>query len=264
MFLTDSHCHLDQLDYCSIHKNTSDVLKKATTRDVLLFLTVAVTLENYKKKVSTIKHDRVFHSCGVHPLYTNNTYSFSDLLTLSSSKKVIAIGETGLDYFHSKQKIQQQKSFCKHILVARQLKKPVIVHNRNANQDTISFLKKEQAIDCGGILHCFTGTKDTAKKALDLGFYISFSGIVTFKNSYDLREILRYIPLNKLLLETDCPYLSPVPNRNKENHPAFLRDIAEYIAFLKEIKVELLAEETTKNFSRLFKININKNILLRV
>src|SRR5471030_2223326 len=168
------------------------------------------------------------------------------------------MGETGLDYFYQKEDHQlklQQDSFRHHIRVGRELNKPVIVHTRDARQDTLDILKEEIAGECGGVLHCFTEDLPTAEFLLDLGFYISFSGIVTFKNAEALREAARYVPLERLLVETDSPYLAPVPYRGKENQPAYVRDVADYMATLKGITVEQLAAATTANFGRLFHVD---------
>jgi TatD DNase family protein len=150
----------------------------------------------------------------------------------------------------------QQESFRQHIRIGRDLNKPVIVHTRDAREDTLAILREENAQDCGGVLHCFTEDLPTAKALLDLGFYISFSGIVTFRNAEPLREVARYVPLDRMLVETDSPYLAPVPHRGKENQPAYVRDVAEYLAVLKGVSLENLAQATTANFSRLFHIEL--------
>ncbi len=163
------------------------------------------------------------------------------------------MGETGLDYFYSPDnKLTQQQAFISHIAVARELNKPLIVHTRDARQDTLALLKAEQANDCGGVLHCFTEDWDTAKAALDLGFYISFSGIMTFRNADVLRDVVKQVPLDRLLIETDSPYLAPVPHRGKTNQPAYVSAVAAAVASLKQVSVEELAHQTTANFFRLF------------
>lgn len=163
------------------------------------------------------------------------------------------MGETGLDYFYQKDNIPlQQESFRQHIRIGRELHKPVIVHTRDARQDTLDILREEQVHECGGVLHCFTEDQDTARQLLDMGFYISFSGIVTFRNAAALREVARYVPIDRMLVETDSPYLAPVPHRGKENQPAYVRDVAEYLAVLKGMTPEALAQQTTDNFVSLF------------
>lgn len=176
---------------------------------------------------------------------------------LAAAEQVVALGETGLDYFYQKDNLElQQDSFREHIRIGRDLNKPVIVHTRDARADTLAILREENAQDCGGVLHCFTEDLATAEALLDLGFYISFSGIVTFRNAEQLREVARYVPLDRILVETDSPYLAPVPHRGKENQPAYVRDVAEYMAVLKGVSLEQLAEATTANFSRLFHLDL--------
>lgn len=258
MFLVDSHCHLDGLDYQSLHKNVDDVLKKAAAREVKFCLAVATTLEGYQSMRQLVgERNDVAFSCGVHPLHQDKAYSIDALRNLAAEPGVVAMGETGLDYFYTPEtKQQQQTSFRYHIQVGRELKKPVIVHTRDARADTLAILQEEQVMDCGGVLHCFTEDKATAAALLDMGFYISFSGILTFRNAEDLRDVARYVPLDRLLIETDSPYLAPVPHRGKENQPAMVRDIAEYMAVLKGISLEQLATATTRNFSHLFGVSL--------
>lgn len=259
MFLVDSHCHLDSLDYATLHGNLDNVLVKARERDVKFMLAVATTLPGYRAMAEMIgDRPEVAFSCGVHPLNIDDGYDFDELRTLAADPRVVAMGETGLDYFYQKEPAQlklQQDSFRHHIRVGRELNKPVIVHTRDARQDTLDILHEEKAGECGGVLHCFTEDRATAEVLLDLGFYISFSGIVTFRNAEQLREAARYVPLDRLLIETDSPYLAPVPHRGKENQPAYVRDVAEYLAVLKGVSLETLAEMTTANFSKLFHVD---------
>lgn len=167
----------------------------------------------------------------------------------------MALGETGLDYYYQQENAALQREiFREHIRIGRQVNKPVIVHTRSAREDTLSILKEENVQDCGGVLHCFTEDKETATALLDLGMYISFSGIVTFRNAEQIREVARIVPLDRILVETDSPYLAPVPHRGKENQPAYVRDVAEYMAVLKGVSVEELAQQTTRNFAKLFHI----------
>ena len=176
---------------------------------------------------------------------------------MAQDPKVIAIGEIGLDYYYSAEnKAAQQAVFASQIDVAKQLNKPVIIHTREAREDTIRLLRDNQAEKCGGVLHCFTENYDMAKQALDLGFYISISGIITFKNAEELRDVVRKLPLDRLLVETDSPYLAPVPYRGKQNPPAYTREVCEYVAALKGVSVEEMAQITTQNFERLFKIQV--------
>lgn len=257
MFLVDSHCHLDSLDYQTLHKDVDEVLEKAAARDVKFCLAVATTLEEYQTMRQLVgERDNVAFSCGVHPLNQDKAYPIEELRRLAAEPGVIAMGETGLDYFYTPEtKAQQQTSFRYHIQVGRELNKPVIVHTRDARADTLAILKEEQVMDCGGVLHCFTEDRATAERLLDMGFYISFSGIITFRNAEALRDVARYVPLDRLLIETDSPYLTPVPHRGKENQPAMVRDIAEYMAVLKGVSTEQLADLTTRNFSNLFGVS---------
>lgn len=258
MLLVDSHCHLDGLDYDTLHQNVDDVLAKAQARDVGYLLAVATTLPGYQAMTQLIgKRDNVAFSCGVHPLNLEGGYDYAELRRLAAAEQVVALGETGLDYFYQKDNwALQQESFREHIRVGRALNKPVIVHTRDAREDTLNILREENAQDCRGVLHCFTEDLPTAQVLLDMGFYISFSGIVTFRNAEQLRNVARYVPLDRLLVETDSPYLAPVPHRGKENQPAYVRDVAEYLAVLKGVSLEQLAEATTANFSHLFHIKL--------
>lgn len=257
MLLVDSHCHLDSLDYKNLHKNVADVLLKARQRDVKFVLSVATSLEGFQNLFSLIgERNDVAFSCGAHPLNLDQHYDAEQLQQLCRLEKVIALGETGLDYHYASDHMKlQQKIFREHIMVGRQLNKPVIVHTRDAFKDTLAILKEEKAQDCGGVLHCFTEDKTAAQQLLDLGLYISFSGIVTFRKAPELRDVVRYIPVNRMLIETDSPYLAPVPYRGKENQPAYVREIAEYIAELKNMDLETLAGTTTNNFAQLFHLN---------
>lgn len=260
MFLVDSHCHLDGLNYETLHKDIDDVVAKAAARDVKFMLAVATTLPGFKAMAQLLgDRPNIAWSCGVHPLNQEDEWDFAELAPLAADPRVIAMGETGLDYYYQQEtKARQQASFREHIRVGRQLNKPVIVHTRDAREDTLAILREEQAEECSGVLHCFTEDRETAAKLLDMGFYISFSGIVTFRNAEALREAARYVPLDRMLVETDSPYLAPVPHRGKENQPAFTRDVAEYMAVLKGVNLETLAQTTTENFSRLFHVPMSR------
>ncbi|WP_109409376.1 metal-dependent hydrolase [Proteus genomosp. 4] len=256
MFLVDSHCHLDSLDYEKLHENIDDVVEKAQQRDVQYMLAVATTLPGFKNMRELIgKRDNIAFSCGIHPLNLDEGYDVEELALLAAAPDVVALGETGLDYYYQQENAALQREiFREHIRIGRQVNKPVIVHTRSAREDTLSILKEENVQDCGGVLHCFTEDKETATALLDLGMYISFSGIVTFRNAEQIREAARIVPLDRILVETDSPYLAPVPHRGKENQPAYVRDVAEYMAVLKGVSVEELAQQTTRNFAKLFHI----------
>lgn len=259
MFIVDSHCHLDALDYENLHTDIADVVDKAKQRDVKHLLAVGVTLKRFEQAYAQLAlFKEVSLACGVHPLdLAEEPFDYQRLLRLAQDEKVVAIGETGLDYYYSiENKALQQSVFAQQIEIANQLSKPVIVHTRSAREDTIAILRENNAQKCGGVLHCFTENWGMAKQALDLGFYISISGIITFKNAQELRDVVRQVPLERLLVETDSPYLAPVPYRGKQNQPAYTREVCEYVATLKGLSAEDFAQITTQNFERLFKINV--------
>lgn len=260
MFIVDSHCHLDGLDYEKHHRDLDDVIAKAAARDVKFMLAIATTLPGFHTLKSLVgDRKNIALSCGVHPLNQEEEYDFAELRALAAHPRVVAMGETGLDYFYQKEtKARQQASFREHIRVGRDLNKPVIVHTRDAREDTLAILQEEKADECGGVLHCFTEDRETAEKLLDMGFYISFSGIATFRNAEQIRDAARYVPLDRMLVETDSPYLAPVPHRGKENQPAYTRDVAEYMAVVKGVSIEEMAQATTENFSRLFHVPMSR------
>ncbi|UDG80813.1 putative metal-dependent hydrolase YcfH [Candidatus Hartigia pinicola] len=263
MFIVDSHCHLDCLDYEVLHINIDDVINKASLRDVKCILAVSTTLNGFDSlKVLIKKFDNIVLSCGIHPLNLNELDDFSRLESMAVCETSIALGETGLDYFSQKENfLFQKEAFRQHIRIARQVNKPIIVHTRHAKKDTLSILREEHVYDCGGVLHCFTEDKETASTLLDLGMYISFSGIITFRNAEKIREVVKFVPFDRILVETDSPYLSPTPHRGKENQPAYARDIVECIGILKGVSTEDVAQITTKNFNDLFHLNIGSTKL---
>ncbi|KAF6667332.1 metal-dependent hydrolase [Pantoea sp. EKM101V] len=260
MFIVDSHCHLDGLDYEKNHRDLDDVLAKAAARDVKFMLAIATTLPGFHTLKQLVgERKNIALSCGVHPLNQEEAYDVEEFRRLAADPRVVALGETGLDYHYQPEtREQQQRSFREHIRTGIALNKPIIVHTRDARDDTLAILREEQVERCGGVLHCFTEDQPTAAKLLDMGFYISFSGIVTFRNAEQLREVARYVPLDRMLVETDSPYLAPVPYRGKENQPAYTRDVADYLAVLKGVDIETLAEATTRNFSTLFHISMSQ------
>jgi TatD DNase family protein len=250
----DSHCHLDRLNKSP--EELSEVLDFARNRGVEHFLCVSVSVKDFPEMLNTVKvFNDVSVSCGVHPLHQEDACSFDDLLQMSDNKEVVAIGETGLDYFYSAEtKSVQLTSFVNHIKVANKLKKPLIIHTRNAREDTIELLKQHKDPSTRGVLHCFTDTWEMAQAAIELGMYISISGIITFKTATELQDVVKKIPLDKLLIETDSPWLAPVPYRGKPNQPGFVKEVGEFIANLRGISVEQLARITTNNFYELFPI----------
>ncbi|MEH6452342.1 MAG: YchF/TatD family DNA exonuclease [Psychromonas sp.] len=252
--LVDSHCHLDGLDYKERHKDLAEVVTKAEKKGITHLLSVCVELKKYPAMAELIApFSQIFSSCGMHPLHQENTTDEQLLLKYAGDEKVVAIGETGLDFFYSPDnKAEQEASFRSQIRVAKQVNKPLIVHTRGAREETLEILRSEGAEQVGGVLHCFTESIEMAQAAMEMGFYISVSGIVTFKNAKDLRAVIKEVPLERLLVETDAPYLAPVPHRGQENEPAYTRDVAEFVAELKGVSLEQLAQVTTANFFKLF------------
>lgn len=255
MFI-DSHCHLDRLNLSLYDDNLANVVQAASDAKVNKLLCVSVTLKDFPAMAEQTKvFDNVLLTCGMHPLNQDDAVNIEELRTLADTPKVIAIGETGLDYHYAPEtKALQLDSFKKHIIVAKELNKPLIIHTRDAQQDTLAMLRSENASSVGGILHCFTESWDMAEQALDLGFYISFSGIVTFKNASALREVAKLVPDDKFLIETDAPYLAPVPHRGKQNQPAYVVEVAKHLASIRGQSVETIAKLSTDNFNRLFKL----------
>ena len=255
----DSHCHLDRLELEKLGMDLPAVLQAAKTQQVEHMLCVSVSLAEFPAMAALVQnYPQVSVSCGEHPLHQTDVLDVALLQQLAADPKVVAVGETGLDYFYSPDTKQlQQEAFISHIEVANQLNKPLIVHTRDAKADTLAILRQYQAERCGGVLHCFTEDWETAKAALDLGFYISFSGIMTFKNADPLREVVKQVPLDRLLIETDSPYLAPVPYRGKTNQPAYVSAVAAAVADIKGVSIEQLAKLTSDNFYRLFPLAKN-------
>nr|WP_281721579.1 TatD family hydrolase [Nitrosomonas nitrosa] len=250
----DSHCHLDFPDLAN---NLDEIFDNMQQNQVTHALCVSVNLEDFPR-VRTLaeSHNNLYASVGVHPDYENLTEpSAAQLVKLAEPPRVVAIGETGLDYFRLKGDLEWQRArFRQHIRAAKQCNKPLIIHTREAAVDTLRIMAEEGADHVGGVMHCFTESLEVAQQAIEMNFYISFSGIVTFKNAHIVKEVAKTIPLDKILIETDSPYLAPVPFRGKTNQPAFVRHVAEEIAKLREISLEEVATATTHNFFRLFKV----------
>ncbi len=256
--IVDSHCHLNRIDLSDFNGDLANVLLTAKASGVEHFLTVSVEIEDLDelKKISE-RHPEVSYSVGWHPTSVASKSLTEWLVKEARHPRCVAIGETGLDYYHLKKpsdKIIQHDLFRQHIDAAKQVKKPLIIHTRQASEDTIDILKSENARDARGVMHCFTEDWAVAKQALDLDFMISLSGIVTFKNASIVHDVARQVPLDALLIETDSPYLAPVPYRGKSNHPAWVKYVCEAIASLRGISVEKVAEATTNNFYKLFPV----------
>jgi TatD DNase family protein len=253
--LVDSHCHLDRIDLRPFRGKLSDALDAAVETGVEHFLSVSTDLESWPQLVSMVAdQQRVSLSVGVHPNEDKGRAPGADqLVELARHSKVVAIGETGLDYHYGgNQRQRQQQAFRTHIAAAKKAGKPLIIHTREAREDTLRILAQEKAETVGGVLHCFSEDWDMALRAMELNFYISFSGIITFRGADRLREVARLIPAERMLVETDCPYLAPVPHRGKPNQPAWVRHVAEYIAHLRGETLEQVAATTTANYFRLF------------
>lgn len=254
--LVDSHCHIHLLpDYPAC---VEAVLAQAHDHGVEWMLNVGVSLEDMPELINLAAFDAVYISAGVHPNEQPGiVYSEETLIAAATSHpKIIAIGETGLDYYRQDDSTQdlswQRERFITHMSVAKKLNKPLIIHSRQARQDTISLLRQENARDVGGVMHCFTEDWEMAKQALDLGFYISFSGIVTFKTATELQDVAKKVPLDRIFIETDCPYLAPVPFRGKTNQPAYVKYTAEFLAGLRGESVEEFSRQSSENFKALF------------
>lgn len=253
--LVDSHCHLDFPD---LAVNIDELLANMRENDVGHALCVSVNLQDLPRVLAlSEKYPNLFASVGVHPDYENLEEPQSiQLATLACHPRVVAIGETGLDYFRLKGDLEwQRERFRQHIRAARLCNKPLIIHTREAAEDTLRIMEEEGADTVGGVMHCFTESWEVAQKAMALNFYISFSGIVTFKKAIGLKDIATRVPLERMLIETDSPYLAPVPHRGKTNQPAFVKHVAEEIAALRGISLDQVAEATTNNFFKLFKVS---------
>ncbi|MDL1863920.1 TatD family deoxyribonuclease [Betaproteobacteria bacterium PRO5] len=250
----DSHCHLDFPDLAS---SPDELLVNMQISQVTHALCVGVNLENFPRVLALAEsHSNLFASVGVHPDYEDTAEpEVEQLLKLADHAKVVALGETGLDYFRLKGDLEwQRERFRRHIRAARQCGKPLIIHTRAAAEDTLRIMEEEGAASVGGVMHCFTESWEIARRALDLNFYISFSGIVTFKNAAIIKEVAKKVPADRMLIETDSPYLAPVPHRGETNQPAFVRHVAEEIARLRETTLAEIAAVTTNNFFNLFKV----------
>lgn len=262
LIFIDSHCHLDML---SEKQDLALVLERASKDNVKYIQTICTKLSEFETLLNiATKYPQVFTSVGIHPSELNETdiTDHTILERLSNHPKVIGFGETGLDYHYSDKKTPQIESFKQHIMAASNANLPLIVHTREAEEDTINILTSEMKNSpFSGVIHCFTSNLDFAKKVLDIGMYISISGIVTFKNANAIKEAVKFIPLDRLLIETDAPFLAPVPMRGKENEPAFVKYVAENIAQLKNIKLEDVAKATTDNFFHLFHKSINASTI---
>jgi len=251
----DSHCHLD---FPELRADLPQLLEAMRASAVTHALCIAVEMPAWPQvHALAAEHANLYASVGVHPDYLETPEPSVELLVAKSQEpKIVAIGETGLYYFRLEGDLEWQRArFRTHIRAAREAGRPLVIHTRSAAADTLAIMRDERASECGGVMHCFTETWDVASAALDLGFHISFSGIVTFKNAVELKDVARRVPLERMLIETDSPYLAPVPYRGKRNQPAFVPHVAAEIARLRDVPVDTVAAATSQNFFRLFGID---------
>ena len=255
--LVDSHCHIDFEEYAG---RIPEILDNMARNQVTHALCVCVNLADFPRVMALADgHAQLFASVGVHPDQAKDDgLEIKDLIDRAQHPKIVAIGETGLDYFRQSGDMEWQRTrFRTHIRAARECAKPLIIHTRAAAADTLRIMREERADEAGGVMHCFTESMEFAQAAMALNFHISFSGIVTFKNALAVKEVAQAVPLERMLVETDSPYLAPVPHRGKSNEPGWVRHVAEEIARLRGISLDAVAEATTGNFFRLFKSAIS-------
>jgi TatD DNase family protein len=253
--LVDSHCHLN---FPELKDQLPTLLQAMSDQGVTHALCINVELAEFPEVLALAQaHANLYATVGVHPDYPDTTEpTTEELVALAQHPKVVAIGETGLDYYRETGDLEwQRERFRRHIRAARACGKPLVVHTRSAAEDTLRIMREEGAADAGGVMHCFTETWDVARAAMDMNFHISFSGIVTFKNARELKAVAQQVPLARMLVETDSPYLAPVPHRGKTNQPAFVRYVAEEVARLRETSLEEIAAATSGNFFRLFGVS---------
>jgi TatD DNase family protein len=251
--LVDSHCHLNFPEFT---ENMPAVLQAMRDNGVEHALCIGVTLEKFPQVLAIAEaHEHIYATVGIHPDNEGvEEASVERLVQLADHPKVVGIGETGLDYFRLTGDLEWQRDrFRRHIRAAVACGKPLVIHTRSAAEDTLRIMREEGAERCGGVMHCFTESQDVADQAMELGFYISFSGIVTFKNAEALKQVAKTIPLDRMLVETDSPFLAPIPFRGKTNQPAYVKHVAAYIAELRGISLDAVAEATTRNFFQLFR-----------
>lgn len=252
--LVDSHCHLN---FPGLAENLDEILAAMSGNGVTHALCISVNLSEFSQVLALAeRHPNIFATVGVHPDYEDEQEpTAANLVTLANHPKVVGIGETGLDYYRLTGDLEwQRERFRVHIRAAKQTRKPLIIHTREAAQDTLRIMSEEGAGEVGGVMHCFTESLEVADKAMELGFYISFSGIVTFKNAKALKEVAMHVPLERMLIETDSPYLAPAPHRGSTNQPAYVKHVAEEIASLRGISLDEVAAATSQNFFSLFKL----------
>ncbi len=249
----DSHCHIDFEEFAGEH---DALLAQMHAHDVTHAMVICVTMPERAQVLETaLRADNLYATVGTHPDYADTPEpTVAELVGYAAHEKVLAIGETGLDYFRLTGDLEwQRERFRTHIRAARECGKPLVIHTRSAGEDTLAIMREERAHEVGGVMHCFTETWDVAERAMALNFHISFSGIVTFKNAKELKEVAKRVPLERMLIETDSPYLAPMPHRGKRNQPAWVKHVAAHIAELRETSIEAIGAATTENFFQLFR-----------
>ncbi|MBY4677185.1 TatD family hydrolase [Marinobacterium arenosum] len=253
--LIDSHCHLDRLDLTPYDGNLDALLRAARDRGVSRMLCVSIDLPQFEQMYEAVSgYADVDLSVGVHPLHVEESpVTAEQLVELSKRQGIVALGETGLDYYYqTDSKAAQQQCFVEHLKASRSTGLPLIVHTRDARDDTIALIREHGDPQVAGVLHCFTESWQMAEQALELGYYVSFSGIITFRNAEALREVVRQMPMERLLIETDAPYLAPVPHRGKKNEPQYVYEVAQLVAELKGLTLQQVADQTADNYRTLF------------
>jgi len=253
--LIDSHCHLDKLDLSPYQNDFSCFMAEADKQKIEHMLCISIDLEAYPAMCDLVaSYPNISLSVGVHPNVDEGQDPTADeLIALADNPRVVAIGETGLDYFRSEGDLAwQHERFINHIEASKATKKPLIIHTREARDDTLRMLKENGADQVGGVIHCFTEDWDFAQQAMDLNFYISFSGIVTFKNAKAIQDVAKKVPADRYLIETDSPYLAPSPFRGKSNYPIYVQHVAQYVADLRETSFDTVSQQSNENFRRLF------------
>ena len=260
-YLVDSHCHLASLSLeGKAGDSVAEIVRRAHSAGVTHFLCVSCTPAEHREMLGKIAGLKgIYTACGVHPLNLEEApdWTEEELIECLKAPSTVALGETGLDYHYASETARaQQASFARQIDLAHEVKLPLIIHAREAHADTVALMRSHNARDVSGVMHCFCDEVAMARECLDLGFYISFSGIVTFRAGENVREVARYVPADRMLVETDCPYLAPVPVRGVENEPAFVRYTLEFLAELKGMSATALAAVTSRNFAQLFKIRL--------
>lgn len=262
-FLVDSHCHLGSLNFpMKTALNLDEIISRAHMASVTHMLCVACMPQDFYDMMKKIKkYKGIYTACGIHPLNIEEAGNWTDdeLRECLKDESIVALGETGLDYFYaSETRDTQISSFVRQIAIAHEMKLPLIIHAREAHKDTVDIMRNENCRDLGGVMHCYCDGIEMARECLDMGYYISFSGIATFKAGDNVREVIKYIPDDRLLVETDCPYLAPVPVRGNDNEPAYVHYTLDFIAKFKGVTKEYLAERTSQNFMDLFKVELEK------